>query len=271
MFWEKVTSKPLSAICSKRVVEELKIGEKVEVAEITQWSEAIDAKIEVADAEVTRIKTWLDEKMAEKETAEREGKIQFEMKLHQLKLESQAASIQKNEKNAENASYIDAQLPKIEIAQFDGSPLDWPRFWGQFIETVDKRSVAPVNKFAYLCGFLSPKVKTVIEGLPFTPEGYNHAKSILEDKYGKNSEMIKAYLKLIMNLPVINEIDLARIYKFNDQLTHTVQALQTLKKLETVNGYVSMTLDKLQAIRGDLVRTDPKWEDWDFAQLSEAL
>ncbi len=212
---------------SKRVVKELKIGEKVEVAEIMQWSEAIDAKIEVADTEVTCIKTWLDEKMAEKETAEREGKIQFEMKLHQLKLESQAVSIQKNDKNAENASYIDAKLPKIEIAQFDGSPLDWPRFWGQFIETVDKRSVAPVNKFAYLCGFLSPKVKTVIEGLPFTPEGYNRAKSILEDKYGKNSEVIKAYVKLIMNLPVINEIDLARIHKFNDQLTHAVQALQT--------------------------------------------
>ena len=74
-----------------------------------------------------------------------------------------------------------------------------------------------------------------------------------------------------MNLPAINEINLEKIHKLNDQLMHAVQALQTLKKLETVNGYVSMTLDKLQAIRGDLVRTDPNWEDWDFAQLSEAL
>ena len=31
-----------------------------------------------------------------------------------------------------------------------------------------------------------------------------------------------------------------------------------------------MTLDKLPGIRGDLVRTDPDWENWDFAQLSEA-
>ena len=37
--------------------------------------------------------------------------------------------------------------------------------------------------------------------------------------------------------------------------------------------YISMTLDKLhdQEIRGDLVHTDPKLEDWDFAQLSKAL
>ena len=52
---------------------------------------------------------------------------------------------------------------------------------------------------------------------------------------------------------------------------HAVQALETLKRLETVNGYVPMTLDKLQAIRGDLVRTDPSWEDWNFAKLAEAL
>ena len=50
-----------------------------------------------------------------------------------------------------------------------------------------------------------------------------------------------------------------------------MQALQTLNKLEQVNGAVSMTLDKLPAIRGDLVRTDPDWESWDFAKLSEAV
>ena len=111
---------------SKRAVEELKIEEEIEVTEIAQWSELIYTKIEAADTEVARIKAWLDGKMADK-TAEREGRMQFEMKLHQLKLDSEAVSTQKN-KNAGNANYIDAKLPKIEITRFDGSPLDWPRF-----------------------------------------------------------------------------------------------------------------------------------------------
>ena len=34
---------------------------------------------------------------------------------------------------------------------------------------------------------------------------------------------------------------------------------------------VSMTLEKLPAIRGDLTRTDQDWEKWDFAQLCEAV
>lgn len=32
-----------------------------------------------------------------------------------------------------------------------------------------------------------------------------------------------------------------------------------------------MTLNKLPGIRGDLVRTDPQWKEWNFGKLVEAL
>ncbi len=82
--------------------------------------------------------------------------------------------------------------------------MDWPRFWGQFTETVDKAHIAAINKFTYLCRFLGPNVKHRVGALPFTVEGYNRAKSILADQYGKNSEIVKAYIKEIMNLPHIS-------------------------------------------------------------------
>ena len=44
-----------------------------------------------------------------------------------------------------------------------------------------------------------------------------------------------------------------------------------MKKLEQVNGAMSMTLDKLPTIRGDEVQTDLEWENWDFCKLVEAL
>ena len=52
---------------------------------------------------------------------------------------------------------------------------------------------------------------------------------------------------------------------------YAVQSLATMKKLEQVNGYVAMTLDKLPAIRGDLVRTDTEWQSWTFVKLADAL
>ena len=149
--------------------------------------------------------------------------------------------------------------------------MDWPRFWGQFTETIDKTSVAPITKFSYLRELLDPKVKGTIEALPFTVEGYNRTKSILKEKFGKDSEIIKAYTSEILGLPTITGANPNKISGFSEKLTCCVQALQTLNKLEQVNGATLMTLDKLPGICGDLVRTDPDWENWDFAKLSEAI
>ncbi|XP_068723854.1 uncharacterized protein [Montipora capricornis] len=42
-------------------------------------------------------------------------------------------------------------------------------------------------------------------------------------------------------------------------------------KLREVNGYIRMTLNKLEGIRGDLERTDDDWQESKFDQLVEAL
>ena len=78
----------------------------------------------------------------------------------------------------------------------------------------------------------------MIEALPFTAEGYNRTKSIFKEKFGKDSEIIKAYTKEILELPTLPKA----ISDFSEKLTYCVQALQTLNKLEQVNGATLMTL-----------------------------
>ena len=70
-------------------------------------------------------------------------------------------------------------------------------------EAIDKSSIAPISKLTYLLELLEPKVKRSVEALPFTVEGSNRAKAILEDKYGKQSEIVKCYVKEIVELPYI--------------------------------------------------------------------
>ena len=53
-------------------------------------------------------------------------------------------------------------------------------------------------------------------------------------------------------------------------VTHS-EALDTIGKLKQINGYVGIALDKLPAIRADLVRIDDDWQEWDFWQFIEAL
>jgi hypothetical protein len=195
----------------------------------------------------------------------------MEMQAELSSASSSAPKHQKECKESEVFSAGSAKLPKLVIAKFGGSFTDWPKFWGQFSEAIDKSLLAPITKFTYLLELLEPNVKRGVESLPFSPEGYNRAKVILKDKYGKESEIEKCYVKEILDLPNIPGANPRRIANFCDKLTHSVQALETMGKLSNVNGNVSMTLDKLSGIRGDLVRNDPEWDAWDFIKLTDAV
>ena len=119
----------------------------------------------------------------------------------------------------------------------------------------------------YLKELVDPKIRKEIDGLPFSSEGYEKAQNILKRKYGKPSEAVNAYVENIMSLSTINGSQPNKIHEFYEKLLFNVQSLETMGKLQEVNGYVRMTIDKLPGIRGDLVRTDDSWREWDFSQL----
>ena len=74
-----------------------------------------------------------------------------------------------------------------------------------------------------------------------------------------------------MSLPHIRGTNPSKIHEFYGKLASSVQALEALGELKTVSGYARLTLDKLEGIRADLVRTDDGWQDWGFTQLLEQL
>ena len=162
------------------------------------------------------------------------------------------------------------KLPKLVIYKFERSYMDWFRFWCQFTEAIDQTSIEPSSKFPYLCELLNPKVKCCVEALPFAAERYNRAKAILQDRYGKELEIMKRYVIEITDMPHITSANLRKISEFSKVLSYCVQVLQTMKKLDQITGNVSMTLDKLPRVRRDLVLTDPDRKSWDFTKLTEA-
>ena len=177
----------------------------------------------------------------------------------------------KNQVVASPAPGKSAKLPKLVISKFSGELTDWPHFWNQFEAEIDLSEVAAVTKFSYLKELVNPKVKTAIDGLPFTTEGYQRAKNILKSKYGQMSEIVNTYGHNIMALPMITGSHPRKIHEFYEKLLFNVQSLETLGKLKEISGYVRMSIDKLQGIRGDLVRMDDNWREWDFPKFVEAL
>ncbi|XP_068739951.1 uncharacterized protein [Montipora capricornis] len=196
--------------------------------------------------------------------------MRFEKEKLEQKLKYEA-KIEENRKCQIKEQSINAKLPKLQITRFNGTHTDWLRFWNQFKAEIDSADVPQITKFSYLTELLEPRVRITVDGLPFTIEGYERAKSILNTNYGKVSEIVNAYVNNVMSLPAIHGTNPNKIMEFYQKLSPNLQALETMGKLKEINGYVRMTLDKLEGIKGDLVRTDDNWQEWDFPKLLEAL
>ena len=282
----QVISQKLEEIYDLRTeIEELKIAEDESPEQVEEWGKEFEARTEhyeqvvesltnataTIDNDREKVKTELakqEEELRMKRRYEEEQRIE-EMR---LKMREQFSKKHADEKTpVAEGTDVKVKLPKLTITKFKGTSLDWMRFWNQFTAEIDSTKIAGVSKFSYLKELLDPKVKPLIDGLPFTSEGYERAKNILQTKFGKTSEVITAHVRGIMDLPTVNGSNPAKIHDFFEKLVTHVQAVETMGKLKTINGYVRLLLDRLPGIRSDLVRDDVNWTNWEFPHLVEAL
>ena len=110
-----------------------------------------------------------------------------------------------------------------------GTPQDWVRFWGLFESQIDKSAADDETKLSYLKELVYVKVRKLIDGLPFTGEGYARARDSLKKRYGQTIEVISAYVRAILELPAIKERDVSKIHSFYETLLFNVQSLSAFQ------------------------------------------
>lgn len=71
-------------------------------------------------------------------------------------------------------------------------------FWSHFENETDRSEISEVSKFNYLKEMLKLKVRTLIDGLLFTTERYETAKSIVKSKYSNGSEVTNAHVQKLI-------------------------------------------------------------------------
>jgi hypothetical protein len=124
----------------------------------------------------------IDNKARELELAKNHDQaMKFEKQLLEQKLE---AAIKTKE-----LSESTVRLPKLNITKFYGKPHDWVRFSGQFEAMVDSLNVSAITKFSHLKELVEPHIRSAIDCLPFTDEGYEREMKYLKEKYGHPSEI----------------------------------------------------------------------------------
>ena len=184
----------------KLQIEEAKLANGEAPNDVTAWSSEIEEQQAAVDEEIAQLTKQLNDlipdstleaKQCEKELVKKaRGK---ELDLEKSQLEFKLDYERKIESRSSSSAKI-ARLPKLVITKFGVTLTDWPRFWNQFEAEIDRSDVPSVTKFSYLKELLEPNVRTLIDGLPFSTEGYERAKMILKSDCGKKSEIVNAYV-----------------------------------------------------------------------------
>ena len=261
-----------------------KIADGVNEEELTKWNEEVEECVDYADNKLLDMYCFLKDNERKSEEKRREDILAFErfqaeqrIKFAELQAKAQSEITQASQQTAIYSSAKTmpkaekmSKLPKLEIAKFNGQTSDWLRFWTQFEENIDKRCISDTNKLSYLHGYLTPKVSGLISSLPHTTEGYEEAKNILKEKYGRPSEMVKGYVREINNLMNPGR-DVRKVHDFADKLFGAVEGLKTLGKLNGMQELAQTTLDKLSGIRNEVIGNDNTFDCWNYEQLMAAL
>ena len=151
----------------KYEVQEMAIVDNVEGAMVDECVSITNEKMERYQELLDQLKGCLEDlrEKKEAETRKKEDGMQKErfkrrmeedLKVEEMKLETK----KKNEdKDIIVNRNIQFKLPKLMITNFEGTYLDWFRFWNQFEIEIDKVEISAISKFSYLKEFLVPKVR----------------------------------------------------------------------------------------------------------------
>ena len=254
--------------CTRKIAKHLK-----SMIAVAQDAETLEAHTKAMQYEKMLMEQKLNQEQAATAKAQAE-QLEFQKEKMKLEHQKQVSSLKENASASitEGTSAVRiAKMPKLVISKFEGTPQDWVRFSGQFSSQIDSTSEPATTKFSYLKELVDVKVRKLIDGLPFTEEGYLKAKALLEKRYGQTSEVVGAYVRNILELPTIRERDVAKIHDFYEKLLFNVESLLTLKKLNELDAAARFTFDKLEVIKNELALIDGNWRDWTFKEFLETL
>ena len=208
----------------KYKVQELMINEREDSKAIDEFTAKIEGGMARFDAVVSELEKSVKQlndgeqaKIRSKVDQEQEEnfrrRCEEEMRLEEMRMEMRRKYVNSEEKKSASESNK-VKLPKLVILKFEGTALDWFRFWNQFETEIDKQDISFVTKFPYLKEFLIPQVRKLIDGLLFTSEGYSR---ILVSTYGKPTVVENAHIKCITSLPIITGTHPNRVHEFYEK------------------------------------------------------
>ncbi len=133
-------------------------------------------------------------------------------------------------------------LPKRQLPKFTGEIREWLSFSASFEEIHDDESLSDTDKFHFLIQSTvdgSPARK-LLQSFPFSAQNYKAAVKALQDRYGRNTTLVKVYvrdlLQLVIRASTGQKIDLC------DLVTSITSQIRNLDTLGVTHDKCSLVL-----------------------------
>ena len=164
-------------------------------------------------------------------------------------------------------------LPKLSIANFDGTIIKWQTFYDTFNSVIHTDPhLDDIKKFQYLQAQLTGEVQCTIAGLTLTSANYQNAMDLLQKRYGQPHKLISAHMRGLWELPHPSH-ELSSLRNFYDTLESQIRGLQALGKSENSYGdlLVPVILEKIPASMKVQITRDHGDSEWSLTDLRQAI
>ena len=130
------------------------------------------------------------------------------------------------------------RLPELNLEVFDGEPLNWFEWFGQFQATVDSAMLTDDEKLKYLKTHVKDKAKSAIAEYGYSGVLYKDALATLQRKFGQPHVVVGAHLDKLKNFPALKMHNSDHVISFSAVISGLVAVFRSLSfndDLKSVN------------------------------------
>ena len=140
---------------------------------------------------------------------------------------------------SENASLIKAftdaltskrndPLPEWKLSQYNGDPLQWHEWYGQFKSAIDSQSLTDDVKLTLLKTLVTGKAKAAIAEFAYCGAMYKDALRTLERKFGQPQAVLSAHLDRLNRFPPLKMHNSDNIINYSGCISSLVGVFKSL-------------------------------------------
>ena len=118
--------------------------------------------------------------------------------------------------------------PEWKLAQYNGDPLQWHEWYGQFKSAIDLQSLTDDVKLTYLKTLVTGKAKIAIAEFAYCGLMYKDALRTLERKFGQPQAVVSAHLDKLRNFPPLKMHNSDNIFNYSALISSLVGVFKSL-------------------------------------------